>query len=276
MSSTSFSIKDDLKVAYWSEPDDLFMLGFSTLDGADVLGNSAKSWISLSDYVTSVEIDNGTQVEQGVLNYPKAGNCSVSMLGDELSSFVNRSLRAGTFVSVGLRPTDATADMYNYVTNPKPSTFTGSNTLWYVYARGAGYASTSSIIDGYWVDQVTSAGANTTYTWSVGSQSNPTLEGIPVLPSATYTASVYVTSSINDYRSLSIKWWSGAGAYLGSSSSTTVQLVAGVESRHSITAVAPSGASYAALQLDTNGSSVIRTAGSYLKLRKAFMDYGSC
>jgi hypothetical protein len=275
MSSTSFSIKDDLKVAYWSEPDDLFMLGFSTLGGADVLGNSAKSWISLSDYVTSVEIDNGTQVEQGVLNYPKAGNCSVSMLGDELSSFVNRSLRAGTFVSVGLRPTDATADMTNTINNPKPSTFTGTNTLWYVSARGAGAASTSAITGGYWVDTITSASASASYTWNVGSLSDVINQGFYALPSTIYTASVYLTSSINDNRSLSIKWYNGAGTLISTSSATTVALTANVETRASVTATAPAGTSYAALHLDTVGSSVIRTVGSTMKMRKAFMDEGS-
>jgi len=276
MSSTSFSIKDDLKIAYLAEPNGAFTLGFSVLNGADVLSASDKSWVYLTNYVNSVELENGTQVDQGILNYPKAGTCSISMQGDGLSTFVNRDLRAGTFVSIGLTPTDAPADnAYNTVNNPKPGTFTGTNTLWNVASRGPGGTSSSAITGGYWVDTITAAASTNVYTWSVGSTTDAVNQSSACIPTWTYTASVYLTSSINDSRSFSIKWYDDTGVLLGSSSTTTVTLVANTEVRASVTAVAPATAAYATLNVNTNGSSVIRTLGSTMKMRKAFIDEGS-
>jgi len=196
------------------------------------------------------------------------------MLGDGLSTFVNKGLRAGAYVSVGLKPTDAEPDRDNFVNNPKPSTFSGTNTLWYVSARGAGAASTSAIADGYWVDTVTSASASASYTWNVGSLSDPTNQGIEVLAGETFTASVYVTSSIADSRSFTIKWYNSAGSLISSSSAATITLPANTEVRAEIYGVAPALATYASMDLNTNGSSVIRTVGSTLKMRKALMESG--
>ena len=279
MSSTSFSIKDDLEIAYWAEPNGVFILGQSELGDPDLLAVSNKSWISLTNYVNNVEIENGTQVEQGVLNYPKAGTCNVSMQGNGLSTFVNKSLRAGSFISVGLRPTDAIADRRNKISNPKPDVNSGTNTQWLVTIRGSGGSSTSTVTGGYWVDTVTALPGNNTYTWSIGWSGDVVYQTSAVNPNTSYTASVYATSSIADYRAIYIRWYTAAGVFISSSGTGVgVSLPANTETRLSVTGTSPATANFAIITIDVSasgGSSVVRTVGSTMKMRKAFLDEGA-
>lgn len=272
MSSTSFSIKDDLKIAYWAEPDGGFMLGFSILGGTDVLANSNKSWVSLTNYVNSVELENGTQVDQGILNYPKAGTCSISMQGDGLSSFVNRSLRAGAFVSVGLVPTDTVGALprTNSVLNPKPAAFTGDNTLWY----GADRVGSGALVGGYWVD--TMSIGNTTYSYWIGSDTDAFNQSSEVYGNKQYTASVYLTSSIQDYRAVFINWYDNLGAFISQTTTGVRQsFPANTETRISITATSPAAAQFATFGINggTSGTAAaFRPAGATMKGRKALLE----
>lgn len=161
----------------------------------------------------------------------------------------------------------------NRVENPVPTTL-DTETLWVCLNRGLG-SGDSTVSGGYFIDTVSAPGNSAAYTCRVGAATVNELN-IPVTENLTYTASLYVTSSVDDARAIAIDWYNASGTYLGNSTNgVRVSLPANTEKRLSVTGVAPPtavGASVAVYLGSSGPSAIIRPAGATLKLRRALME----
>lgn len=171
--------------------------------------------------------------------------------------------------------TTTTTTRTNVVQNPVPTSFT-NGTRWSVSNRGVGGAGTSTIEGGAFVDRVTTAAADAAYTLRIGTSGQVALSPVAVA-GKTYTASLYVTSSVDDYRGFAIDWLNSSGATIASSNNGGLKtfLPAGVEVRLSVTGTAPAGAvacNIAVWTGSTGGTSIIRPVGSTMRARNALME----
>lgn len=103
MSALDFDIATDIKIYAGVITGGIFQLGFSVLDGPDVLGDS------VTDYFTSVQIQadvvsldttEGASFEQGLLSKLETGTATIGLQTTEFDPYATNYLRVGTFIQV--------------------------------------------------------------------------------------------------------------------------------------------------------------------------------
>ena len=182
-----------------------------------------------------------------------------------------------TFDLKGTASFTATADplaLVNYAKNSKPTTITAGTSVegWYVN-RGTGGAGTSILNgDGYFQDTITTAPSTNDFAFFFGS-ATLTSQITGLTAGNTYTASVNVLSSVDDYKALSITWTNSSGTAIGTSSGVTTAMPADLETTFTTTGTCPVGAVGAYFSVGGTGfgaeTSVIRPLGSTFKARRA-------
>jgi len=103
MSAIDFDIATDIKIYAGIVTSGIFQLGFSTLDGPDVLGDSVTDYqtsIQIQADVVSLDTTQGASFDQGLLSKLETGSATIVLQTTEFDPYATNYLRVGTFIQV--------------------------------------------------------------------------------------------------------------------------------------------------------------------------------
>jgi hypothetical protein len=105
MANDVFKLSSDLEVSLFTYASDVFIWGVTRWDDGDKWNNgtAVQSWVDFSGSIASVEISNGTYIEQG-LTRPEPATATIVFQDANYDPFNNITVRTGTPIRIRIRP----------------------------------------------------------------------------------------------------------------------------------------------------------------------------